>query len=106
MELFHVRPARGGAVGIDLRAVLVELGRREILSVMLEAGPILNGAALTAGVVHKLVLFYAPKIAGGGAVPFAKAPSLAAAALGNLGIRQIGPDVVVEGYLQNVYRDR
>jgi diaminohydroxyphosphoribosylaminopyrimidine deaminase / 5-amino-6-(5-phosphoribosylamino)uracil reductase len=106
VELFHVRPSRGGPVGIDLRAVLAELGRREILSVMLEAGPTLNGAALTAGVVHKLVLFYAPKIAGGGAVPFAKAPSLASAALGNLSIRQIGPDVVMEGYLQNVYRDR
>ncbi len=106
VELFHVRPLRGGAVGIDLRAVFEEVGRREILSVMLEAGPTLNGAALIAGVVHKLALFYAPKIAGGGAVPFAKAPSLAPAALGNLSIRQIGPDVMVEGYLQNVYRDR
>jgi diaminohydroxyphosphoribosylaminopyrimidine deaminase/5-amino-6-(5-phosphoribosylamino)uracil reductase len=106
VELFHVRPLRSGPAGIDLRAVLAELGRREILSVMLEAGPTLNGAALTAGVVHKLVLFYAPKIAGGGAVPFARAPNLVPAALGNLSIRQIGPDVVVEGYLQNVYRDR
>ena len=49
---------------IDLHAVLKELGRREVLSVLLEAGPHLNGAALSAGLVHKLVLFYAPKLAG------------------------------------------
>ncbi len=49
---------------IDLQALLAELGRREILSVLLEAGPTLNGAALAAGIVHKLFLFYAPKIAG------------------------------------------
>jgi diaminohydroxyphosphoribosylaminopyrimidine deaminase/5-amino-6-(5-phosphoribosylamino)uracil reductase len=105
VELFYVRPSRAGRTGIDLHAVLAELGRRNTLSVMLEAGPTLNGAALTAGVIHKLVLFYAPQIAGGGTVPFAKASNLAPAALGNLGVRQIGPDVVMEGYLQNVYRN-
>jgi diaminohydroxyphosphoribosylaminopyrimidine deaminase / 5-amino-6-(5-phosphoribosylamino)uracil reductase len=105
VELFHVRPLRTGPPGIDFHAVLAELGRRSILSVLLEAGPVLNGAALAAGVVHKLVLFYAPKIAGSGAVPFAKAPNLAPAALENLSIRQIGPDIAVEGYLHNVYRN-
>ena len=34
---------------INLEAVLAELGRREILSVLLEAGPTLNGAALNGG---------------------------------------------------------
>lgn len=105
VELFNLRPSRTGPPGIDFHAVLVELGRRDVLSVMLEAGPVLNGAALTANVVHKLVLFYAPKISGGSTVPFAKAPKLAPAPLGNLTIRQIGPDIAVEGYLQNVYRN-
>jgi diaminohydroxyphosphoribosylaminopyrimidine deaminase/5-amino-6-(5-phosphoribosylamino)uracil reductase len=106
VELFHVRPSR---TGIDLDAVLGELGRRELLSVLLEAGPRLNGAALAAGIVHKLVLFYAPKLAGRGATPFAIAPELNPhfnqPALANLRIRQIGPDVAVEGYLKNVYRN-
>src|SRR5882724_4091401 len=62
---------------MDLPAILKELGRREILSVLLAAGPALNGAALTVGVVHKLFLFYAPKIAGINRVPFALAPKLA-----------------------------
>jgi len=59
---------------IDLSSVLFELGRREILGVLLEAGPLLNGAALAAGIVHKLFLFYAPTIAGENRVPFALAP--------------------------------
>jgi diaminohydroxyphosphoribosylaminopyrimidine deaminase/5-amino-6-(5-phosphoribosylamino)uracil reductase len=63
--------ARNGQM--DLSAVLKEFGRREILSVLLEAGPTLNGAALTAGVINKLFLFYAPKIAGENRVPFAPA---------------------------------
>ncbi len=89
---------------IDLQAVLAELGRREILSVLLEAGPALNGAALSAGIVHKLVLFYAPKIAGENRVPFAFAPNLRLPPLHDIRSQQFGPDFAIEAYLQNVYR--
>lgn len=89
---------------LDLHAVLAELGRRGILSVLLEAGPALNGAALAAGIVHKLVLFYAPKIAGTGNVPFALAQNLTLPALQNVSIGQFGPDFAIEGYLQDVCR--
>jgi diaminohydroxyphosphoribosylaminopyrimidine deaminase/5-amino-6-(5-phosphoribosylamino)uracil reductase len=105
VDVFHVRPARTATGGIDLNVVLGELGRRDMLSVLLEAGPRLNGAALTSGVVHKLVLFYAPKLAGGGATPFASAPELNHLALTDLQIRHIGPDIAVEVYLKNVYRN-
>ena len=100
VELFHVRSSRKG---IDLKAVLAELGRRDILSVLLEAGPTLNGAALEGAIVHKLMLFYAPKIAGENRVPFALAPKFTHAPLENVSIRQFGPDFAIEGYLQNVY---
>jgi diaminohydroxyphosphoribosylaminopyrimidine deaminase / 5-amino-6-(5-phosphoribosylamino)uracil reductase len=90
---------------IDLPAVLAELGQREILSVLLEAGPTLNGAALAAGVVHKLFLFYAPKIAGDNRVPFAIAPKLLLPPLQYQNVKQFGPDFAVEGYLQDVYRN-
>jgi diaminohydroxyphosphoribosylaminopyrimidine deaminase/5-amino-6-(5-phosphoribosylamino)uracil reductase len=102
IELVSARAKRGR---IDLRAVLAELGRREVLSVLLEAGPTLNGAALSAGLTHKLVLFYAPKIAGETGVPFAHMPALAQAPLPNLRVQQFGPDVAIETYLQDVYRE-
>jgi diaminohydroxyphosphoribosylaminopyrimidine deaminase / 5-amino-6-(5-phosphoribosylamino)uracil reductase len=84
---------------INLQAVLAELGRRELLSVLLEAGPTLNGAALLAGIVHKLFLFYAPKISGETRVPFAVAPNLKLPPLQRLRTQLFGPDIVLEAYL-------
>ena len=89
---------------INLEAVLAELGRREILSVLLEAGPTLNGAALSAGIVQRLFLFYAPKIAGETRVPFAIAPKLTLPTLQNVRTQAFGPDLAIEGCLQDVYR--
>jgi diaminohydroxyphosphoribosylaminopyrimidine deaminase/5-amino-6-(5-phosphoribosylamino)uracil reductase len=94
--------SRNGQINLD--AVLAELGRREILSVFLEAGPTLNGAALSAGIVHKLFLFYAPKISGEARVPFAIAPNLKLPPLQRLRTQAFGPDIAVEAYLQDVYR--
>ena len=66
--------ARSGHV--DLHAqVLRELGRREMLNVLLEAGAELNGAALEAGIVDKMILFYAPRFMGAGGVPMARVSS-------------------------------
>ena len=84
---------------MDLPPILKELGRREILSVLLEAGPTLNGTALGAGIVQKLFLFYAPKIAGENSVPFALAPKLAPQFLQNAQIHQFGPDFALEAHL-------
>jgi diaminohydroxyphosphoribosylaminopyrimidine deaminase/5-amino-6-(5-phosphoribosylamino)uracil reductase len=93
---------------VDLAAVIRELGRRQILSVLLEAGSKINGAALEAGIVDKMILFFAPRIFGGG-VPFATGRSRRFAALPpleNISLRQVGPDFAVEGYLRDVYRYR
>ena len=85
--------------------MLGELGRREILSLLLEAGPTLNGASLLAGLVHKLRLFYAPRFAGDVGVPFAHMPTLTHGPLPNVRVEQFGPDVAIEAYLQDVYRE-
>ncbi len=90
---------------IDLSSVLAELGRREILSVLLEAGPTMNGAALAAGVVHKLFLFYAPKIAGKNRAPLALAPNLSLPPMRVVRTQQFGPDIAIEAYLQDVYKN-
>lgn len=90
---------RGGK--IDLHAVLKELGKREILSVLLEAGPRLNGAALAAGIVRKLVLFYAPKLAGHCGVPFLLAEGATFPPLHIRFFQQFGADIAVEAYLRS-----
>lgn len=54
---------------VRLRSLLEELAKKEVLSVLLEGGATLNAAALAAGVVDKLVFFYAPKIIGGSDAP-------------------------------------
>jgi diaminohydroxyphosphoribosylaminopyrimidine deaminase / 5-amino-6-(5-phosphoribosylamino)uracil reductase len=87
----------------DLQCILEELGRREILSVLLEAGSTLNGTALRAGIVDKLFLFYAPKIAGDNRVPFAIAPNLKMPALQSVRTHQFGPDLAIEAYLRDVF---
>ena len=93
--------SKSRAPKIDLSLVMNELGRREILGVLLEAGPRLSGAVLAAGIVHKLVLFYAPKLAGDSGVSFLPA---AAAHFPPLQIRSFepfGPDIAVEVYVQH-----
>ncbi len=99
VEVISLRGQRGR---IPLQKVLQELGRRDILSVLLEAGSELNGAALAAGLVHKLALFYAPKLAGETGVPFARAV-LSQPAMSGVRLRQFGPDILIEGYLRDVY---
>jgi diaminohydroxyphosphoribosylaminopyrimidine deaminase/5-amino-6-(5-phosphoribosylamino)uracil reductase len=100
VEVLHARLKNGR---IDLSSVFAELGRRDILSVLLEAGPGLNGAALAAGLVHKLFLFYAPQIAGENRIPFALAPNLNLPSLRDIRTQQFGPDIAIEAYLQDVY---
>jgi diaminohydroxyphosphoribosylaminopyrimidine deaminase/5-amino-6-(5-phosphoribosylamino)uracil reductase len=99
VELVRAKTKNGH---IDLQAVLAELGRRDILSVLLEAGPELNGAALAAGMVHKLFLFYAPKIAGDNRVPFALVSKLNLPSLRGVRTQLFGPDFAIEAYLRDV----
>jgi diaminohydroxyphosphoribosylaminopyrimidine deaminase/5-amino-6-(5-phosphoribosylamino)uracil reductase len=100
VEIVSVKKRAGH---IDLNAVMNELGKRKILSVLLEAGSELNGAALAADIVDKVFLFYAPRFAGETRVPFATAANLKHAALRNLNIHQFGPDFALEGMLHDVY---
>ena len=107
VQVFHIRARRGRP---DLGAVLDELGRRDILSVMLEAGPLLNQAALEADLVEKVRLFYAPTLVGLGnslpGLPSRKRVSaMRVRELSNIRTENFGPDFAVEGYLHDVYRN-
>ncbi len=99
-------PARTGQV--DLHKVLRELGKREVLHVLLEAGSELNGAALKSDIVDKVALFYAPKFMGTGGVPMAAISSSwfdKSPALEHLKATRYGPDFLLEGYFHDVYGD-
>jgi diaminohydroxyphosphoribosylaminopyrimidine deaminase/5-amino-6-(5-phosphoribosylamino)uracil reductase len=101
MEIWDL-PEVGGDV--DLQALMELLGRRDVLSVLLEAGPTLNAGALKAGIVDKIVLFLAPKIIGGlhapGPVGGAGVDHLSEARpLSDLQCRTVGCDLMISGYL-------
>ena len=94
----------------DLQAICRRLAEREIISVMIEGGALVNWTALATGIVDKVFLYYAPKIlAGTGSVPFAAGPGFRkmseAAHLKWFRLHRFGEDFAVEGYLRDPYLD-
>jgi diaminohydroxyphosphoribosylaminopyrimidine deaminase/5-amino-6-(5-phosphoribosylamino)uracil reductase len=61
----EVRVFDGPRGRVDIPDVIAAIGERRYLSLMIEAGSMVNWAALDAGVVDKVFLYYAPKILGG-----------------------------------------
>ena len=105
-EAAGVEVVRVGGVGgrLDLCAVLEVLGKRKILSVLLECGSELNGAFLAEGLVDKVALFYAQTELGGGAVPFARgvgSPLLLEQTMQRMTRTMFGADARVSGYLRD-----
>ena len=88
----------------DLTAVLRRLGELQITSVMFEGGSSVNGAALSAGVVDKVFLYYAARLMGGSGIPFAQSPSLQSPLqLQSARVHRFSDDLAVEGYVRDPY---
>ena len=92
----------------ELDRVMRNLGEREITSLIIEGGALVNWAALSAGIVDKIFFYYAPKIlAGTGSIPFALGTGFRriseAATVKSLSLHRFGEDFAVEGYLRNPY---
>jgi diaminohydroxyphosphoribosylaminopyrimidine deaminase / 5-amino-6-(5-phosphoribosylamino)uracil reductase len=87
--------------GVSLTQVLKRLGELDIISVMLEAGAQLNGAALTGRHVDKLTLFYAPVFLGPSAVPLMQETITGPVFASKPIIEGIGNDVRVDAYLRD-----
>ena len=102
-EVLVLKQDRSG--GVDVKALLAALGRREIASVLLEGGAELNASMLAAGAVDKVILFFAPKLLGGwnsrpmvgGEGPARLAEALS---LSELSVRRVGADLMVTAYIQ------
>jgi diaminohydroxyphosphoribosylaminopyrimidine deaminase/5-amino-6-(5-phosphoribosylamino)uracil reductase len=94
----------------DMLKVVERLGELEITSVLSEGGALVNWAALAAGIVDKVFLYYAPKIlAGTGSVPFAAGEGFRrvseAAKVKTVTLHRFGEDFAVEGYLRDPYEE-
>lgn len=89
--------ARGGT-GLDVPALLAELHRRGVRSVLLEGGPTLAGAFVAAGAVDSVVAYLAPALLGAGrhALADAGVSTLAQALrLDVTDVARLGPDLRV-----------
>jgi len=94
----------------DLERVMARLGEREITSIIIEGGAMVNWAALSAGIVDKVFFYYAPKIlAGTSSIPLALGTGYRrisdAAYVRSLTLHRFGEDFAVEGYLRDPYAD-
>lgn len=98
-----------GPGGVDMFLLMEELGKRDITSLLIEGGGTTHASAFEAGIVDKVMFFIAPKIIGGrDAVTPVEGQGIAlmddAIELDNLAVRQVGEDILVEGYVRSKLR--
>ncbi len=89
---------------VDLKRVMKELSKLDIMSVLIEGGSSISAAALSSKVVDKVMFFVAPKIIGGTdsfSSVGGESPSLLknALQLRDLHAEQFGEDILMEAYI-------
>lgn len=93
-QVFRI-DTKGGR--LDLHAVMVFLGKKQINTVLVEAGAILNGALLDQKIVDEWVVYMAPCILGDSGRGLFQLPEMNRMAdkkqLNMTDVRQIGPDL-------------
>ncbi|MGB5745683.1 MAG: bifunctional diaminohydroxyphosphoribosylaminopyrimidine deaminase/5-amino-6-(5-phosphoribosylamino)uracil reductase RibD [Desulfobacterales bacterium] len=90
---------------IDMAALMVQLGAREISSILIEGGSRVMASAFNTGIVDKVQFFYAPKILGGDdGVPICSGPGAElmsqSVALKDIAVHRFDDDVLIEGYVE------
>ncbi|MEE9253267.1 MAG: bifunctional diaminohydroxyphosphoribosylaminopyrimidine deaminase/5-amino-6-(5-phosphoribosylamino)uracil reductase RibD [Thermodesulfobacteriota bacterium] len=94
---------KDGEGRVDWGHLLAELGKMEVMSVLIEGGASVAASALAKGVVDKVAIFFSPRLVGGDGLSM----------IGPMGIREVkdslgiynvkvtafGKEFVVEGYL-------
>ncbi len=93
-----------GTGGLDMQALMRELARREVMSVLIEGGGTTHASAFEAGIVDKAMFFIAPKIIGGKeavtAVDGVGSEYMAdAIALERMTATPVGNDILIEAYV-------
>ncbi|PLX79850.1 MAG: bifunctional diaminohydroxyphosphoribosylaminopyrimidine deaminase/5-amino-6-(5-phosphoribosylamino)uracil reductase RibD [Desulfuromonas sp.] len=96
--------------GVDLRDLMRQLGKRQLMHLLVEGGAILNHSLLENGLVDRIMLFVAPLLLGGSdgkGVFSGHGCSILAAAhrVTNLRSTMSGPDLLIEGELRQCSPD-
>jgi diaminohydroxyphosphoribosylaminopyrimidine deaminase/5-amino-6-(5-phosphoribosylamino)uracil reductase len=92
---------------VSLERLMEVLGKRGILSVMIEGGAEINASALREGIVDKVLVFLAPILIGGKSTPTAVGGAgietlSQALRLRDVRIERFDDDILVEGYINRV----
>lgn len=101
-EIVAAKSSRGR---VDLRDLMKKLGKRDIMSVLIEGGAEISASALKSGIVDKVVIFIAPLLMAGrdslcsigGVSPVRLSQALR---LHAVTMRFVGQDLMVEGYVK------
>ncbi len=102
-RIFSDRNAKKSLVYRDepLAAVLADLGKKDVVSVMIEGGGDVLGHALDQRLIDKVQIYIAPLFTGGGVPAFAgdgARSTSTSARLDRIRFEKIGPDICVTGY--------
>lgn len=90
---------------VNLRSLMITIGKMGITSILIEGGSEINASALHEKIVDKVIVIYSPRIIGGsdsiGMVGGPPPKSLDESTfLKDISIRRIGEDIMVEGYVR------
>jgi diaminohydroxyphosphoribosylaminopyrimidine deaminase / 5-amino-6-(5-phosphoribosylamino)uracil reductase len=87
---------------VDLHDLLFQLGQRGVTSLLVEGGPAIHSSFVNENLGDKIMVYYAPKLLGGGALSMfngLKPTTLKSLSkLRDLKSTSIGDDILVEGY--------
>lgn len=83
----------------DVQSVLGALAERGVHSLLLEGGTEMHTAAWDAGVVDYVQVYVAPVWLGASGVPMVSAAGFSLDTLAERRVEQLGPDVLIEGYV-------
>ncbi|MCD6353162.1 MAG: bifunctional diaminohydroxyphosphoribosylaminopyrimidine deaminase/5-amino-6-(5-phosphoribosylamino)uracil reductase RibD [Proteobacteria bacterium] len=88
---------------VDLTLLMEILGKKDITSILIEGGSRINTSAFKAGIVDKVIFFYAPRIIGGKNAPLIVGGNgiskvKDSLVLHRIKTRRFGDDIMVEGY--------
>ena len=99
---FYQSPLKGGLIDLDF--LMKQLGKSGISSLLIEGGSHVIASSLKAGIVDKVIFFFAPKILGGDdGVPICSGSGPSemrdCIPVKDIRVRRFGDDVMIEGYI-------